>query len=50
MAVEKRRDCDSKEDDQLTHKICAMFTREFFGGGKENSFHKFLPKRKQKIS
>ena len=31
-----------QEDNQLTHKICAMFAREFFWGGKENSFHKFF--------
>ena len=26
-----------EEDKRVTHKICAIFTREFFGGGKENS-------------
>ena len=30
MAGEKRRIVTLEEDNQLTHKICAMFTREFF--------------------
>ena len=42
-----------EENNQLTHTECAtkhVFTREFFRGGKENSFHKVLPIRKRRIS